>query len=88
MVTGEKLEEYQRISKWMCSRLHNKDGTKRHYDLIQISNCYRPDSPRFIAIYEGFDIVNAVRKSYSNKLNVSFEDTPTYVIPFKYKDEE
>ena len=87
MKTGEKVEEFRRISKWMDSRLYNKDGTKRHYDLIQFSNGYRPDSPRFIAIYEGFDIVNNVRNSYSNKLNVSFEDTPTYVIQFRYKDE-
>ena len=86
MKTGEKVEEFRRISKWMDSRLYNKDGTKRHYDLIQISHGYGPDRPTFIAKYEGFHIVNTVRKTYSNMLNVSFEDTPTYVILFTFKD--
>lgn len=53
MVTGEKREEFRKPSKWMLSRMFNKnkDGSKsfKKYDLVKFVNGYGNDKPYFIA---------------------------------------
>ena len=56
MVTGEKKIEYRKGSKWMKSRLFNKDGSRKEYDNVIFTNGYKSDSPFFIANYQGFEI--------------------------------
>ncbi|WP_047789432.1 hypothetical protein [Tenacibaculum mesophilum] len=55
MVTGEKSTEYRKASKWIESRLYDKDGKKKHYDAVHCVNGYGHDKPFFIATYRGFD---------------------------------
>lgn len=54
MVTREKPFELRRKSKWIESRLFNKDGSLKPYDLISITNGYGKDKPNFVAEYQGF----------------------------------
>jgi ASC-1-like (ASCH) protein len=54
MVTGEKKEEYRTLSKWINSRLLDKDRRKKHYDYIEFTNGYGKDKPRFICEYNSF----------------------------------
>lgn len=54
MVTGEKDFEIREKSKWIESRLFNKDGSIKEYDLVSITNGYGKDKPNFIAEYKGF----------------------------------
>lgn len=63
MVRGEKPEEYRKPSYWIKSRLYNKDGTLKNYDLIKFINGYGNNRPYFICNYEGFEIQT---KSYSH----------------------
>jgi hypothetical protein len=84
MKTGEKLEEFRRISKWMQSRLYNKDGTEKHYDKIQFIHGYGPTRPFFIATYEGHTIEDNISRSYSTGFNINIENTPTYVLHFSF----
>jgi hypothetical protein len=55
MVTGEKKLEFRTPSKWINSRLFNKDGTKKHYDYIKFTNGYGSDKPYFVCEFKGFD---------------------------------
>eukprot|EP00961_Rhodomonas_salina_P057412 771994-Rhodomonas_salina.1 len=63
MVTGEKCQEYRRMSKWMSSRLFNKDGTIKDYDYIQFTNGYGADRPSFTG--EGVCIEKNIFQTYS-----------------------
>lgn len=54
MVTGEKPEEFRKPSKWILSRLKNKDGTDKEYDLVKFVNGYGADKPYFITNYCGW----------------------------------
>lgn len=79
MVTGEKLEEFREESKWITSRLFNKDGSPKHYDRIEYVNGYGAHRPRFITDFKGVKRVDQVNKTYSNGLTV-VSDTPLLVI--------
>lgn len=71
MVTEEKRVEYRKPSKWIESRLFDKEGKKRKYDVVEFRNGYKSDSPCFIAGFLGFkqcDIPHS--KDYSNGLHV------------------
>ena len=74
MVTGEKPEEFRKPSDWIESRLFNKDGSKKEYDLVKFVNGYGADKPYFSAIYGGFfpSIINKTVQ-YSNGLKVDVE---------------
>ncbi len=74
MITGEKKSEYRNTSKWMKSRLYNKDGTKRDYDLIKFTNGYGKQRPYFYAEFLDFEIVKKVNKKYSNGLKVFYPE--------------
>src|SRR5689334_12063554 len=54
MYTGEKPIEFRKPSKWIQSRLYDKDGNAREYDQIEITNGYGKHRPVFIRKYEGF----------------------------------
>lgn len=54
MVTGEKNEEFRKGNDWMRSRLFNKDGSEKKYDLVKFVNGYGSDKPYFICKYIGF----------------------------------
>lgn len=49
MVTGEKTWEYRKPSQWINSRLFDKQGRFREYDVVHFRNGYRTDRPYFIA---------------------------------------
>lgn len=53
MVTGEKAHEYRKPTEWIKSRLFNKDGTKKDYDVVKFTNGYGKDKPCFVAEYKG-----------------------------------
>jgi CRISPR/Cas system-associated endonuclease/helicase Cas3 len=67
MVTGEKSDEYRKPSKWIKSRLLDKD-----YDVVKMTNGYGPDKRYFIAEYYGFKISSFNQSiEYSNGLIVN-----------------
>jgi len=72
MVTGEKDCEYRKQSKWIESRLFNKDGTEKQYDVVKLTNGYGKDKPQFVAEYKGFIQLggNVGTMKYSNGFEV------------------
>lgn len=71
MKTGEKTLEFRKPSKWILSRLIDKNGEPRHYDYVEFTNGYGADKPKFMVEYKGF-IKNShfFHVSYSNGLRV------------------
>ena len=68
-LSGEKKIEYRRNSKWISSRLINKN-----YQKVKFVNGYGADKPYFIAKYNGFDqIKKNERLTFSNGLVVQVE---------------
>ena len=61
MITGEKRIEYRVSSKWIKSRLEDKD-----YELIKFVNGYGNDKPYFFSKYEGWEI-----EMFDNVINYS-----------------
>lgn len=79
MVTGEKTTEYRAESDWIKSRLYEKDGSHRRYDIVEFVNGYGSHRPRFTAKFDGFLRINGVNASYSNGLEVK-ESGPMFAI--------
>lgn len=74
MHTGEKQTEFRKPSRWIESRLYEKDGNFKEFDLIQFTHGYGTDRPVFIAKYLGFSLSTADYKvEYSNGLIVDVE---------------
>ncbi len=85
MVTGEKKFEYRNPSKWIKSRLWKLKGKicdaqvpvyeKKEYDLVEFTNGYGSDKPRFTVEYLGF-MENVVQheNEYSNGLIVEVKE--------------
>lgn len=48
MVTGEKKHEWRKPSKWIESRLLDKNGRWRNYDQVKFTNGYGNSKPYFI----------------------------------------
>lgn len=71
MVTGEKNEEFRKPTKWILSRLYNKDGTPKQYDVIKFVNGYGKDKPQFVCEFLGVE----------NRF--AYDDTFTYSNGFK-----
>jgi len=67
MSKGDKKMEFRKRSKWIMSRLLNKDGSLRHYDVVQFVNGYSKDAPRFQVEYKGFEYEDQVREYKYNK---------------------
>lgn len=69
MFTGEKEFEFRFPSKWILSRLKDKN-----YDVVHFRNGYGKNKPYFIAKYEGWEILESeYRKLFSNFLQVKAE---------------
>jgi hypothetical protein len=81
MFTGEKNREYRKPSKWIESRLFNKDGSVRNYDVVKVTLGYGNTKPHFIAKY-----INVIQTSiahsvsYSNGLNVEVEENDYQIL--------
>ena len=63
---GEKTSEFRRPSKWIESRLLNKN-----YDLIKFTNGYGADKPFFICECLGWSYAKPCTQTYSNGLVVN-----------------
>lgn len=71
MKTGEKKNEFREASKWIESRLFNKDGSKRDYDFIEFSHGYQKNRNNFTCKFLGFKkMTKEEYHSYSNGLKV------------------
>jgi hypothetical protein len=85
MQTYEKCNEFRKPSDWIKSRLYNKDGSMKNYDLVEFTNGYGSTRPRFTAYYCGFSICQKdITLTYSNGLVVKVEKGD-FIISF-YKD--
>ena len=51
----KKKIEYRQQSPFWTSRLYDKNGKKRIYDLIEFINGYNADARRLITQYKGFN---------------------------------
>lgn len=72
MKTGEKKNEFREPSKWIESRLFNKDGTKRYYDFIEFSHGYAKKRNDFSCEFKGFKKTLIEKSySYSNSLEIT-----------------
>lgn len=70
MVTGEKKQEFRRLSNWITSRLGDKQ-----YDYALFTNGYGADKPWFLARFVGYDLaINDWQEQYSNGLIVAIEE--------------
>ena len=72
MKSGEKKSEYRENSKWIRSRLFNKDGTKRKYDYVKFTNGYGKTRPNFTVKFINFEKIFELKKTYSNGLVVNY----------------
>ena len=82
MVTGEKRYEYRRDSSWLRSRLLRPSGRHRSYDLVEFTNGYGSDRPRFVCEFlnaRKFTDKVGLSLTYSNGLIVRL-DSPLWVI--------
>jgi hypothetical protein len=76
MVTGEKKQEFRKPSKWIESRLLDKQKSfqPKEYDLVKFTNGYGKSCPWFIAEYKMFNrhshFYKELKKVYSNGLEV------------------
>lgn len=74
MLSGEKKVEFRKPSIWIKSRLFNKDGSRKDYDVVKFVNGYGSDKPYFIAIYNGVaQALGLTSRHYSNNLSVIIE---------------
>ena len=55
IITQEKKTEYRKVSPFWTSRLYDKNGKKRTYDLIEFINGYNTNSRRLITEFIGFE---------------------------------
>lgn len=81
MVTGEKTKEYRKFSKWIKSRLFDKRGNPKTYDLIKFVNGYGSDKPYFICKFDGVikgDV--SINIEFSNGLLISDLSEDDYII--------
>lgn len=73
MHTGEKKEEFRKFSDWIYSRLIDKEGNARKYDVIKFTQGYGNKRPYFICKWEGFLLcyMPVAERKYSNGFTVS-----------------
>lgn len=73
MKTGDKKLEFRKPSKWIMSRLVDKNGEPKHYDYVEFTNGYGADKPKFMAEYKGFEFSKTLLPAtyhYTNGLSV------------------
>jgi hypothetical protein len=54
MIEGHKKQEFRDPSKWIESRLFNKDCSRKQYDYVKFTNGYGQKHAWFIAEFRGF----------------------------------
>jgi hypothetical protein len=74
MVAGEKKVEYREIKKWMNSRLFDKEGNPRKYDLVKFVLAYSSKNPYFYAPFLGVERMKDVNVQYSSGYSVKFSE--------------
>ena len=75
MVTGEKSDEFRTPSKWIKSRLLNKDGSVRKYDLVKFINGFGDHRPFFVVEYEELcTLAENITLKYSNGLSIDLQE--------------
>lgn len=74
MCAGHKNKEFRPCSKWIESRLVNKD-----YKLVKFTNGYRSDSPYFYVEYKGYEI-SPEDKEYKFNNEVVYCKKGSYII--------
>ena len=71
MVTGEKTVEFRKPSKWIESRLVDKNGNWKDFDAIKFTQGYGKGKPYFISEYDYATNESLNKKyEYSNGLTV------------------
>lgn len=55
IASKKKKIEYREYTPFWISRLYDKNGKKRNYDLIEFINGYNTDARRMITEFKGFD---------------------------------
>lgn len=73
MKTGDKKLEFRKPSKWIMSRLVDKNGEPKHYDYVEFTNGYGADKHKFMAEYKGFEFSKTLIPAtyhYPNGLSV------------------
>jgi len=74
MVTGEKIREFRKPTKWILSRLYNKDGSEKKYDAVKFINGYGAHRPYFVCKLRCFyRSITKYNSTFSNGLNVEVE---------------
>jgi hypothetical protein len=89
MKKGEKLIEVRKPSQWIKSRLFDKTGKKRDYDMIEFRNGYNSNSPMFTAQFRCFEESKITQTlCYTNGLTVQIEvgDFVIYFIQQKFME--
>lgn len=51
----KKKVEYRDVTPFWTSRLYDKSGKRRHYDLIEFINGYHTHARRMLVKFEGFE---------------------------------
>ena len=82
MVTGEKKKEFRDPAPYIKGRLvDSKTGKDKEYDLVEFTNGYGRDKPKFTVPFKGYKLVKeGVHETYSNGLEVDTLGQATYVI--------
>lgn len=70
---GSKTIEYREMTPFWTSRLFDKEGKRRNYDLIEFINGYNSNARRMVTEFKGFSIRNnlyniRIGKIYKNSL--------------------
>jgi hypothetical protein len=68
MLSGIKKFEYRKRSRWILSRIENKN-----YDCIKFSNGYGMDKRFFLCEYKGFRICEKVENIFFDKYEIILE---------------
>ena len=55
IASKKKKIEYRDYTPFWISRLYDKNGKRREYDLIEFINGYNTDARRMVTKYEGFN---------------------------------
>lgn len=62
IISGEKKEEYRKLSDYWASRLVN-----RKYDFVEFINGYKKDAPRALVEYNGYEIKEIRHPFFGNE---------------------
>lgn len=72
MKKGLKDREYRSPSKWIRSRLVDKNGNPKRYDYVRFASGYHRNAPYFMCKFNGFEISKKNYKvEYSTRLIVN-----------------